>query len=140
MARTGPIVLVDDDPEDEELINEVLHQLGVKNKLVYFDDCFKAFDYLQKTTDRPLFILSDINLHKQNGIEFKRRIDRHPQLRAKSIPFIFYSTYVDRKSVEAAYKELTVQGFFQKTNTLQELKTLIKLLVDYWNLCKHPNA
>lgn len=140
MARSGPIVLIDDDPEDEELINEVLHQLAIRNKLVYFEDCFKAFDYLQHTTDRPLLILCDISLHKQSGIEFKRKIDQHPQLREKSIPFIFFTTHADKKTVDQAYKELTVQGFFQKTNSLQELRTVIKLMVDYWNLCKHPNA
>jgi CheY-like chemotaxis protein len=140
MARSGPIVLVDDDPEDEELVNEVLQQLGVRNRLIYFDDCIKALDYLQHTTDKPLIILSDINLHKLNGIEFKRKIDADPRLREKSIPFIFFSTSVDKYAVDQAYKELTVQGFFQKTNSLQELKTVIKLIVDYWYLCKHPNS
>jgi CheY-like chemotaxis protein len=140
MSRSGPIVLVDDDPEDEELVNEVLQQLQIRNKLIYFDDCIKALDYLEHTTDKPLIILSDINLHKLNGIEFKRKIDEDPRLREKSIPFIFYSTSVDKHAVHQAYKELTVQGFFQKTNSLQELKTVIKLIVDYWCLCKHPNS
>jgi CheY-like chemotaxis protein len=140
MARTGPIILVDDDPDDEELLREVLHHLGVKNKMIHFDDCFTAFDYLKNTTDKPFIILSDLNLPRQSGIEFKRRIDHDPVLRSKSIPFIFFSTSIEKKEVDIAYKEMTVQGFFQKTNSLQELKTVIKLIMDYWHWCRHPNA
>jgi response regulator RpfG family c-di-GMP phosphodiesterase len=81
-----------------------------------------------------------VNLPKQNGIEFKRQIDEDPQLRAKSIPFVFLSTSIDRKAVNVAYKELTVQGFFQKPNSFNELTAVIKLLMDYWKLCRHPNS
>lgn len=140
MAQTGPIILVDDDPEDEELLREVLHNLGIQNKLINFAVCSKAFDYLKKMTDNPFLIISDINLPIQNGIEFKRQIDEDPQLRAKSIPFVFLSTSVDEKTVNVAYKEMTVQGFFQKPVSFTEFTILIKLMIDYWKLCRHPNA
>lgn len=140
MAQTGPIILVDDDPEDVELLREVLNTLGIQNKLINFNVCSKAFDYLKITTDHPFLIISDINLPIQNGIEFKRQIDEDPQLRAKSIPFIFLSTSVDEKAVNVAYKEMTVQGFFQKPVSFTGFITLVKLVIDYWKLCRHPNS
>jgi CheY-like chemotaxis protein len=140
MAHTGPIVLVDDDPEDEELLREVLQKLGIPNKLVHFDVSSKAFDYLKQTTDNPFLIISDINLPRQTGIEFKRQIDADPLLRSKSIPFIFLSTSIDEKTVNVAYKEMTVQGFFQKPITFREFITVIKVITDYWQLCRHPNS
>ena len=140
MAHTGPIILVDDDPEDEELLREVLHDLGVPNKLVHFNVCSKAFDYLSTTTENPFLIISDVNLPKQSGIEFKRQIDEDPFLRSKSIPFVFLSTSIDQNSVNTAYKEMTVQGFFQKPISFSELTNMIKLLIDYWQLCRHPNS
>src|SRR4051812_42408906 len=109
MSQSGPIILVDDDVEDEELIREVLHEMGIKNKLIHFDKCVTAFEYLKSTLDGPFIILSDINLPVQSGIEFKRQIDADPQLRAKSIPFVFLSTSIDKKAVDVAYKEMTVQ-------------------------------
>jgi response regulator RpfG family c-di-GMP phosphodiesterase len=136
----GPIILVDDDSEDEELFREVLLDLHIANKLIHFDNCIKAFDYLKTTTDNPLIIISDINLPLQNGIEFKRQIDSDPLLRSKSIPFVFFSTSTDKKSVDTAYKEMTVQGFFQKTTSYEELKRIIKLMIDYWQSCRHPNS
>jgi response regulator RpfG family c-di-GMP phosphodiesterase len=140
MAVKGPIILIEDDSEDEELFREVLKDLAITNNLIYFDNCIKAFAYLKSTTDNPFIIISDINLPKQNGIEFKRQVDEDPQLRSKSIPFIFLSTSTDKNSVDTAYKEMTVQGFFQKPSSFDELKRIIKLMFDYWQTCKHPNS
>ena len=36
MARSGPIILVDDDREDQELVEEVLTEMQVENKRIYF--------------------------------------------------------------------------------------------------------
>lgn len=140
MARSGPIVLVDDDEDDEQLLREALNELGIENSLVHFEDCEKAFEYLKATDDKPFLILSDVNMPKLNGIEFKRKIDADPLLRSKSIPFVFFSTSVNKMAIDIAYKEMTVQGYFQKANNFQELKLLINLIIDYWKVCHHPNS
>jgi response regulator RpfG family c-di-GMP phosphodiesterase len=140
VAGNGPIILIDDDWEDEELIREVLHELKIENKLIYFDNCIKAFAYLKSTTDNPLIIISDINLPKQTGIEFKKQIDEDPQLRSKSIPFVFLSTSKEKQYVDAAYKEMTVQGYFHKPSSFSELKRVIQLMVNYWQTARHPNT
>ena len=140
MARSGPIILVDDDREDQELVEEVLTEMQVENKRIYFFDCLKAFDYLKTTTDKPFLILCDINLPGVNGLEFKMKIDNDSQLRAKSIPFVFFSTAVDQKSVDKSYKEMTVQGFFKKENTMAGLRNSLSLILEYWAVCKHPNS
>ena len=140
MSKLGPIIIVEDDLDDQEMIQEAMHELGIKNELVFFDRSLKAFDFLKSSSQQPFLILSDVNLPIQNGIEFKRQIDEDRQLRQKSIPFVFYSTAVDKNSVDTAYQELTVQGFFKKKNKYDELKSDLKLIVDYWRTCKHPNS
>ena len=140
MSKLGPIVIVEDDLDDQEMIQEAMEELGIKNRLVFFDRAVKAFDFLKSVREQPFLILSDVNLPIQNGIEFKRQIDEDNELRHKSIPFVFYSTAVDKNSVDTAYQELTVQGFFKKKNTYDELKKDLKLIVDYWKTCKHPNS
>jgi response regulator RpfG family c-di-GMP phosphodiesterase len=140
MAKFGPIILVDDDTDDTELVSNALTEIGIRNKIIHFDNCDNAFQFLKTTTESPFIILSDVNLPARNGIEFKRRIDEDSQLRSKSIPFVFFSTSVDKKSVDTAYKELTVQGFFQKSNSYQDLKNVMKLIMDYWSVCRHPNS
>ena len=138
--KSGPIVIIEDDPDDQDLLKDVFHELSVKNKILFFEKSLDAFQYLKSTTDQPFVILSDINLPEQNGVEFKRQIDEDPQLRSKSIPFIFFSTSINKETIDIAYKELTIQGYFQKTNSYDELRETIKLIIDYWKVCKHPNS
>ena len=140
MNKNGPIIIIEDDIDDQMILKEVFNKLKYPNKLVFFDRALKAFDFLKSTSQQPFLILSDVNLPAQNGIEFKRQIDEDRQLREKSIPFVFYSTAVDKNSVNTAYQELTVQGFFKKKNKYEELKKDLKLIVDYWTTCKHPNS
>lgn len=140
MSKRGPIVIVEDDPDDQEIMQEAVPQAGASNKLVFFDRCTNAFDYLKTTPDQPFVILCDVNLPVMSGVEFKRMIDEDEQLRARSIPFIFFSTSADRKAVDVAYKELTVQGFFKKNEQFEDLVGDLKVIFDYWKICKHPNS
>lgn len=139
MAKSGPIVLIEDDGEDEEIFKEALAELGIENEVRAFTSCIECWDYLQTTHEMPLLIFSDVNLPLLNGLEFKRRIDNDPYLRRKSIPFIFYSTSVSQEVVEAAYVEMTIQGFFQKASTFAAVKESLKRIIEYWKDCRHPN-
>jgi hypothetical protein len=60
------------------------------------------------------------------------------RLRKKSIPFIFYTTSINANEIDLAY-ELTVQGYFKKPSDLHDMKTTLKMLYDYWCVCRHPN-
>jgi hypothetical protein len=42
--------------------------------------------------------------------------------------------------VKEAFTEMTVQGFFQKSSNIKELKHVLSVLIEYWKLCKHPNS
>jgi CheY-like chemotaxis protein len=139
MARSGPIVIIEDDVDDEHILKEVLSDLEMKNKVICFEDCSKAWDYLKITHDKPLIIFCDINLPKQSGLSFKKQIDADPQLRERSIPFVFYTTGIDQKNIDEAYTKMTVQGYFQKPANYNEIKKTIKVILDYWKICKHPN-
>ena len=138
--KTGPIIIIDDDAEDRQLFIDVLNDLQVKNAVLWFAHSLDALDYLRNTSDQPFVIFSDINLPGVNGIEFKRRIDEDVQLRKKSIPFVFYSTSVNPNTINEAYTQMTVQGYFQKSNKYAEIKQTIKAVLDYWSVCVHPNA
>ncbi|HEX2684417.1 MAG TPA: response regulator [Ferruginibacter sp.] len=140
MARYGPIIAIEDDRDDKELLIETLQSLEIENELVCFDNAIDAFDYLKKTLQQPFLILCDVNLPALNGIEFKRKIDADPELRKKSIPFIFYSTSVNQQAVNEAYTKMTVQGFFKKGDSFEQIRKRIKLIMDYWKDCKHPNT
>lgn len=140
MSKHGPIILVDDDHDDKEIFEHVLEELGVTHELIYFDRCRDAMEYLLNTAGQPFIIFCDVNMPAYNGVEFKKDIDSTPMLRQKSIPFVFYSTSVNQETVNTAYTEMTVQGFFQKSHGMKEIKNTIKLILDYWFSCRHPNT
>jgi CheY-like chemotaxis protein len=139
MAKQGPIIIIEDDADDEEILKEVLQELKMDNRVICFEACSEAWDYLKTTTDRPLIIFCDINLPKQSGLSFKKQIDEDDQLRQKSIPFVFYTTSINQQDIDEAYSKMTVQGYFQKASNYKDIKRTIKVVLDYWALCKHPN-
>ena len=138
--KTGPIILIDDDRDDKDVFLDILKDLKVSNPIIWFQNCDDAFSYLKTTSEQPFIIFCDLNLPGISGIECKRQIDDNEELRKKSIPFVFCSTTADQKTVNEAYTKMTVQGFFKKKNTYSELKETIRLIVAYWEECKHPNS
>ena len=139
MAKTGAIVIVEDDSDDQEIIRDVLSELGVKNDLVFFSDCNEALHYLKTVTDNPFLIICDINLPAVNGLEFKQQIDQDEALKQKSIPFVFMSTATNPVIVTEAYSRVAIQGYFEKQHTYAEMKKTLSLIVEYWQRCKHPD-
>ncbi len=73
-----------------------------------------------------------------SGMQLRDKIHAHEDLQMKSIPFIFFSTTANKNFVIEAYYK-SVQGFFQKPNTLEDLERTIKLIIDYWKECISPN-
>lgn len=137
--KNGPILLIEDDVDDQEFITDALQMLGVKNMVEIFDNGQKAFDFLLNTELQPFIILSDVNLPIMNGLQLKSEIQRNDYLRNKSIPFVFLSTSADLKAVNEAF-ELNVQGFFVKENTYDGIQKQLKQIIDYWKSCRHPNS
>ncbi len=137
MPKSGPIIIVEDDVDDQELLKEILDDLKVPNILRFFDSCMDALNYLLSTIERPFLIISDINVPAMTGIDFLKSINDHDQLRSKNIPFVFLTTSSDNNMIAQAF-QLCVQGFFVKPNNMRELKEMMKMILDYWRICSRP--
>jgi DNA-binding NarL/FixJ family response regulator len=138
MSQTGPIVLVDDDPDDQEMIERIIKKMDLKNEIRHFSNGEQVFEYLKTTKENPFIVICDINMPIINGIELKTLIDKDPVLKLKSIPFVFLSTAANPEQVGEAYK-LSVQGFFLKGQSYDVLKNSLKRIIEYWQACVHPN-
>lgn len=135
----GPIVIVEDDVDDQELYEIVLRELGIKNELRVFGNGKPALEYLLFTEEQPFIIVSDINMPEMSGLELKSKIQEDPFLATKGIPFIFLSTNASKISVRHAHA-LSVQGYFQKPDSIDGLKLLFQNVFGYWQLCRHINS
>ena len=138
MNKGGPIIIIEDDIDDQEVLIEVFKDLNYKNELIFFDEGQKALDYLIETKIEPFIIFSDINMPKLNGMELREKVHENEDLRIKSIPYLFFSTSAEQKHVIDAYSK-SIQGFFVKPSNIEEIKETIKSIVEYWQKCVSPN-
>jgi CheY-like chemotaxis protein len=134
-----PIVIIDDDTDDHFIFDEVCRKMDIANERKFFRSAVSALEYLRLTTDQPFIIFCDINMPKISGLELRRVIGQNEELRRKSIPFVFFTTAASRPQINEAY-DLTVQGFFIKESTFEETEKVVRLVLEYWKKCKHPNA
>ena len=137
-TRIGPIVIIEDDADDQEGLREVFQALNVPNELKFFNNCSDAYRYLETTRDKPFLIFSDINLPGMSGAELKKKINVNASIRRKSIPFVFLTTTSNHYAVLDAYESLA-QGFFTKPNNSESLKQMIEMILNYWKISRHPD-
>jgi CheY-like chemotaxis protein len=138
MELNGPIVFIDDDEDDQVLFEPILNELAPASQVLFFQDPEQAITYLRMTQQRPFLIIAEVGMQRMNGIELRQEIERDPVLRKRAIPFIFFTHPIYRQQVEEAY-ELTIQGFFEKKESMTEARAQLAAIVTYWSSCLHPN-
>ena len=139
MNSNGPIVVIEDDLDDQEMLLDAFGTLNYKNELVFFDNGEKALEYLNNTDVIPFIILSDINMPKLDGFALRDKIKIDADLQVKCIPYLFFTTASSRKAVIDAYSA-SAQGFFIKPNSVGELEKTITVIMEYWKRCSAPNS
>jgi CheY-like chemotaxis protein len=138
MNKRGPIIIIEDDLDDQDMLADIFKELNYENELIFFGDSIQALDYLTQTDVEPFLVLSDINMPKLNGMELREKVINNEDLRLKSIPYLFFSTSAEQKHVIDAYSR-SIQGFFVKPSNYAKLKSVIVKIVDYWQECESPN-
>lgn len=138
MTKAGPILVIDDDADDQEVLRNVFQNLRYSNEIVFFSNGEDALQYLGHGTNIPFLILSDINMPRMDGFELRSRIQSHEKDNLKDIPFLFFSTGANKQSVKDAYA-MSVQGFFIKPANMKEWEEVIRNVVDYWHKSIVPN-
>jgi CheY-like chemotaxis protein len=138
MNKTGPIIIIEDDQDDQLILSEVLKELNFDNEVIFFADGEEALEYLIASGKNPFLILSDINMPKLDGFQLRDKVQNNEQLRLKCIPYLFFTTAVSQRAVIDAYSK-SVQGFFVKPQNYQEIKRVIENIIRYWQDCHSPN-
>ena len=132
-----PVLIVNDDNDDRELLQDAWKELGYVNPLLFFNNGEDVLQYLASEKPTPFIILCDVNIPKMDGFELKERILEHSSMNYKSIPFVYWSDEVSNSQIEKSY-DLGGNGFFVKGNTFAEIKKSLKEIVEYWSDSKIP--
>jgi CheY-like chemotaxis protein len=138
MNKNGPVIIIEDDEDDQEFLKIVFEKLDYPNEIVFFSDGQSALDYLDHPSILPFLILSDINMPKLNGFDLRNKLKTDADLAVKCIPYLFFSTALNQRMVIDAYS-ISVQGFFVKPDSLPELEKTISVMMEYWKMCAAPN-
>ena len=138
MNKSGPVIIIEDDEDDQLLFELVFRKLAYPNKVLFFDDGQLALNFLMNTQELPFLILSDINMPRLNGFELRRKLHEDAQLQVKCIPYLFFTTSAGQQAVIDAYS-LSVQGFFIKPSSVDGLLESISVIMEYWKKCAAPN-
>jgi two-component system response regulator len=125
VAPAGPILMIEDDPDDVFLTTHMLRRHGIVHEIVVASDGQAALDQLLPPHGhpqvRPILILLDLHLPGIGGIELLGRLRAHPD--TADVPIIvFTSTPADIEEIcgyppptACAHKPLSFSNFQQLT-------------------------
>lgn len=137
MKNFGPIIVIEDDLDDQELLQAAFRALEYPYQIIFFSDGYKALAYIENNT-APFLILSDVNMPLINGFELREKIQNNAEASVRSIPFLFLTTGAQNEAVKGAYAR-SAQGFFIKPSSTKELQGTIRKILDYWQACYSPS-
>ena len=137
------ILLVEDNPDDEELTLMGLKSSGVINEVVVVRDGEEALQFLLaegQYKDRspeavPAVILLDLKLPKLSGLEVLERLRANPL--TKCIPVVILTSSSEEEDVINSYK-LGANSFVRKPVEFSRFADAVKHLGLYWLLINEP--
>ncbi|MCJ7433094.1 MAG: response regulator [Anaerolineales bacterium] len=131
------ILLVEDNPDDEELTLLALKKSNILNEVIVARDGVEALDYLFATgtyADRspsrmPQLIMLDLKLPKLDGLEVLKRLRADP--RTKLIPVVILTSSSEEEDVVASYNN-GANSYVRKPVDFHRFADAIKQLGMYW--------
>lgn len=136
------ILLIEDDPADQELIRNSLKNQKIANEVVVVCSGEEGLDYLHNRgkfaacASTPDIILLDLNMPGMGGEAFLRTIKDDDRI--KHIPVIILTASNSEPDIIESYK-LQASGYVTKPVDLKEFTEVMAGIEAYWFLlCKRP--
>lgn len=135
--KAKKILLVEDSPDDQELIRMALEEEHIANEIVSVFDGAQALAYLFGTgdyagrdvSDTPLVILLDIKLPKINGLEVLQQLRADP--RTSFVPVVILTSSNEEQDILTSYKN-RVNSYVRKPVDFKQFTEVVKQLQLYW--------
>jgi two-component system response regulator len=137
------ILLVEDNPDDVELMHRAFRKNDIVNKVVVAKDGVEALDYLFGTgvyagrdmKELPVVVLLDLKLPKIDGLEVLKRIRQNELTRL--LPVVILTSSAEQKDVIDGYS-LGANSYVRKPVNYEQFVEAIKHLGLYWLLWNEP--
>lgn len=133
------ILLVEDNPDDEELALRALKKYNLTNEIVVARDGAEALDYLfgkgaysgRDPADTPAVVLLDLKLPKVDGLEVLKEI--RTDKRTKLVPVVVFTSSMEEQDLVRSY-ELGCNSFVRKPLDFTQFAEAVRELGLYWLL------
>ena len=142
MEKLKRILLVEDDPNDVELILSALDEHNLANEVVIARDGVEALDYLYRREafalrpeGNPVLILLDLKMPRLNGIQVLKQIKSDAQLLV--IPVVIMTSSCESPDLEKCYR-LGVNAYVVKPVRFTEFVQAVKRIGGFWALLNEP--
>jgi two-component system, response regulator len=131
------ILLVEDNPDDEELTLLALKESNILNEVVVVRDGVEALDYLfasgqyaeRNPSRTPQLILLDLKLPKLDGLDVLKRLRTDP--RTQLIPVVILTSSSEEEDMVASYR-LGANSYVRKPVEFHHFANAVKQLGLYW--------
>lgn len=131
------VLLVEDNPDDAELITYAFKKAGIVNPLVVVDDGDKVLDYINGNpsyADRAAFplpglILLDLKLPRRSGFEVLEAVRANSSTR--HTPVVVLTSSNQRPDIERAY-DCGANAYLVKPIGRDSLLTMVRSLDAFW--------
>jgi two-component system response regulator len=134
-----PILLVEDNPDDEALTIRAFRKNNVSNRVIVARDGAEALDYLFGTGpyagrpdhDSPQVVLLDLKLPKVDGLEVLRRV--RAEERTRLLPVVILTSSKEERDLIEGYR-LGCNSYVRKPVNFDEFVEAARQLGLYWLL------
>jgi two-component system, response regulator len=137
MQKNKVILLVEDNPVDEELTIRAFERNNIKNTVVVARDGAEALDYMfgtgkhesRGTLEKPQLVLLDLKLPKIDGLEVLKKIREHAS--TKHTPVVILTSSKEQQDIVKAY-DLGTNAYVQKPIDFNEFVSAVQQLGLFW--------
>lgn len=132
-----PILLVEDNPDDEKLTLRALAKNNIQNEVVVARDGVQALDYLFGDEGRtaPAMVLLDLKLPKIDGIEVLRQI--RASSKTNIVPVVILTSSREEQDLIAGY-QLGANSYIRKPVDFVQFTEAVRQLGLYWLILNEP--
>lgn len=131
-----PILLVEDNPDDEVLTLRAFKKNLVANRVVVARDGQEALDYLSATgNELPAVILLDLKLPKVSGLEVLKRV--RADARTRRVPVVILTSSKEDSDLIAGY-DLGCNSYIRKPVDFDKFVEAAGQLGLYWLVINEP--
>ncbi len=142
MRSRNPILLVEDNLNDIELVMDALRRNNLANRVVSARHGGEALDYLHRRGEfagregeDPVFILLDLKMPKVDGLEVLRQVKSEPKL--QMIPVVMLTSSKEESDLVKSYR-LGVNSYVVKPVDFGQLVEAIRQLGVFWAMINEP--